>query len=77
MVIEPKNLQIGQTIVVKELHYGVLLNAPVDGEAGWTVAEVGRDHLLLEDAAGGSRRQIPMYLIHKSPPAQVEIAEAA
>jgi len=77
MVIDPKSLQIGQTIVVKELHYGVLLNPPGEGEAGLTVVEMGHDHLLLDDAANGSTRRIPLYLIHKSAPVHIEIPEVA
>jgi hypothetical protein len=77
MGIDPNCLQIGQTVTVRELNYGVEINPPGEDEAGLTVVEVGREHLVLDDAAGGSRRSIPLYLIHKPAPASVESSEAA
>jgi hypothetical protein len=77
MGIDPNSLQIGQTVTVREMNYGVQINPPGEGEAGLTVVEVGREHLVLDDAAGGSRRSIPLYLIHKPAPASVESSEAA
>jgi hypothetical protein len=76
MAIDPRTLQIGQTVAVKELTFGVQFTQPNEGEAGWTVVEIGRDHLLLDDADGG-RRQIPLYLINKSTLPPVEPREAA
>ena len=77
MYIDPNCLQIGQTVTVREMSYGVQINLPGQGEAGLTVVEVGREHLVLDDAAGGSRRSIPLYLIHKPPPASVKSSDAA
>lgn len=77
MGIDPNSLQIGQAVTVRELNYGVQINPPGEGEAGLTVVEVGREHLVLDDAAGGSRRSIPLYLIHKPALASVESSEAA
>ena len=77
MGLDPNGLQIGQTVTVHELSYGVQIKLPEEGEAGLTVVEVGREHLVLDDAAGGSRRSIPLYLIHKPAPASVESSEAA
>jgi hypothetical protein len=64
MGIDPRTLHIGQTIAVKELNYGVQLHAPGADETGLTVVEVSREHLVLDDSADGSRRHIPLYLIH-------------
>jgi hypothetical protein len=74
--IDPRILQVGQTVTVKELNFGVLITPTKDGETGPTVVELGPDHLTLEEADGG-RRQIPLYLINKSAPAPVEAIEAA
>ena len=77
MCLDPNGLQIGQTVTVLEMSYGVQINLPGEGEVGLTIVEVGREHLVLDDAAGGSRRSIPLYLIHKPPPASVKSSEAA
>ena len=77
MGIDPDSLQIGQAVTVRQMNYGVQIHPPGEGEAGLTVVEVGREHLVLDDAAGGSRRMIPLYLIHKPAPALVENSEAA
>ncbi|HEY7427527.1 MAG TPA: hypothetical protein VH682_25060 [Gemmataceae bacterium] len=71
MGVDPRSLQIGQAIVVKELNFGVQINLCGDGEAGLTVVEVSPEHLVLDDADGGTRR-IPLYLINKSAPVPVE-----
>ena len=77
MVIDPSSLQIGQAVAVREMNYGVQIHPPGEGEAGLTVVEVGREHLVLDDAAGGSRRSIPLYLIHKPARAPAKSSEAA
>ena len=74
--MDPNSLQIGQAVVVREMSYGVQIIPPGEGEAGLTVVEVGREHLVLDDAAG-SRMSIPLYLIHKPAPAPVKSSEAA
>lgn len=65
MCIDPTGLQVGQTVTVQEMNYGVQINAAQEGKAALTVVEVGREHLLLDDSAGGMRMSIPLYLIHK------------
>jgi hypothetical protein len=55
----------------------VQINLPEEGEAGLTVVEVGREHLVLDDIAGGIRKSIPLYLIHKEAPASVKSSDAA
>ena len=79
MGIDPRNLHIGQTIAVKELNYGVQLYQPEANETGLTVVEVSREHLVLDDSADGSRRQIPLYLIHPASytPPTIPTAESA
>ena len=77
MGIDPNSLQIGQAVAVREMSYGVQIIPPGEGEAGLTVVEVGREHLVLDDAAGGSRISIPLYLIHKPAPAPIKSSEAA
>ena len=77
MVVDPRSLQVGQAVVVKEMNFGVLITLCGDGEAGLTVVEVGSEHLLLDDATEGSTRRIPLYLINKSAPVPVEDREAA
>jgi hypothetical protein len=77
MGLDPNGLQIGQTVTVQEMSFGVLIKLPEEGEAGLTVVEVGREHLVLDDSAGGIRKTIPRYLIHKETPASVKSSEAA
>jgi hypothetical protein len=77
MGLDPNGLQIGQTVTVQEMNYGVQIKLPEEGEAGLTVVEVGREHLVLADAAGGVRKSIPLFLIHKEAPASVKGSEAA
>ena len=77
MGVDLRSLQVGQAIVVRELNFGVQINLCGDGEAGLTVVEVGPEHLVLDDAAGGSTRCIPLYLINKSAPVPVEDRAAA
>jgi hypothetical protein len=76
MGLDPRCLQIGQTINVRELNYGVEINPPLEGETGLTVLAVDGEHLVLDDAAGGTR-SIPVYLIHKPDAVKVESSEAA
>ena len=71
MGIDPNGLQIGQTVTVQEMNYGVRINTTEQGETGLTVIEVGREHLVLGDSAGGTRMSIPLFLIHKAAPASV------
>ncbi len=73
--MDPRTLQIGQTVAVKELNYGVQINLTSAGEPGVTVVEIGQEHLVLDDISDGSRRQIPLYLINKSIPLPVETPE--
>jgi hypothetical protein len=77
MGLDPNGLQIGQTVTVQEMNYGVQIKLPEEGETGLTVVEVGREHLVLDDLAGGIRKSIPLYLIHKEAPASVKNSEAA
>ena len=77
MGVDPRSLQVGQAIAVTELNFGVQINLCGDGEAGLTVIEVSSEHLVLDDAAGGSTRHIPLYLINKSAPAVGEDRPAA
>lgn len=58
-----KSIQTGQKIRVKELEHGCeLVLLPTD-QPGQTVIEVGRDYLVLEDAAAEIQTRIPMYLV--------------
>ena len=77
MGLDPNGLQIGQTVTVEEMSYGLQINLPREGEEGLTVVEVGREHLVLDDVAGGIRKSIPLYLIHKEAPASIKSPEAA
>ncbi len=77
MGLDPNGLQIGQTVTVQEMSYGMQINLPEEGEAGLTVVEVSREHLILDDSAAGIRKSIPLYLIHKEAPASVKSSEAA
>ena len=75
MAVDPRTLQIGQIVAVKELNFGVQINLTSAGESGVTVVEIGSEHLVLDDTVTGSRRQIPLYLINKSIPIAVATTE--
>ena len=77
MGIDPNGLQIGQTVTVQEMSYGVQIKLPEEGEAALTVVEISREHLVLDDSAGSIRKSIPIYLIHKEARASVKSSEAA
>jgi hypothetical protein len=77
MGVDLRSLQIGQVVTVKELNFGLQLNLPSEGESGLAVVEITPDYLVLEDAAGGSQRRIPLYLLNKSTPVPVENRSAA
>jgi hypothetical protein len=68
MAIAPNHFLIGQTVTVRESSHGLQIAPSAQDEAGLTVIEVGADHLVLEDAADGSKRSIPLYLIQKPAP---------
>jgi hypothetical protein len=76
MGLDPKCLHIGQAVTVRELTYGVQINPPREGETGLTVLAVSREHLVLDDAVGGTL-SIPVYLIQKPAPTVVASSEAA
>ena len=76
MGMDLNSLQIGQAVAVREMNYGVQISPPGEGESGLTVVAVGQEHLVLDDAAG-SRRSIPLYLIHKPARAPAKSSEAA
>lgn len=77
MGMDPNGLQIGQTVTVEEMSYGMQIRLPEEGEVGLTVVEISRELLVLDDSAGGIRKTIPLYLIHKEAPASIKNAEAA
>ncbi len=77
MGVDPRSLQVGQAVTVKDSNFGVQINLCGDGEAGLTVMEVSAEYLVLDDAAGESIRHIPLYLINKSTHVPVETQEAA
>jgi hypothetical protein len=77
MGVDPRSLQVGQAVVVKEMNFGVQINLSGDGEAGLTVVAVHAEYLVLADAADESTRRIPLYLINKSAPVIVENQDLA
>ncbi len=76
MGLDPRCLHIGQTVTVRELNYGVQINPSREGETGLTVLAVDQEHLVLDDAAGGTR-SIPVYLIQKPSSPGLGSSEAA
>ncbi len=68
MATAPNHFLIGQTVTVRELSYGIQIEPSATDEAGLTVIEVGAEHLVLQEAADGSKRSIPLYLIQKPVP---------
>ena len=69
-MLDPRSLQAGQKVTVKDALFGLLVTPAADGEAGLTVVGVEPDHLVLDDAAG-VRTRVPLWLVNKSaqPPA--------
>ena len=66
MMIDPRSLQAGQKVTVREALFGLQVTPAAEGEAGLTVAGVGPDHLVLDDAATGIRTRVPLWLVNKS-----------
>jgi hypothetical protein len=64
-----KSLQVGQTVRVDEQAGGYHIAVLPPGEPGYAVVEVGREHVLFEDAAAGIRTQLPLYLVISVAPA--------
>jgi hypothetical protein len=77
MGVDPRSLQVGQTVTVKDMNFGVQISLAGDGEAGLTVVEVNMEYLVLADAVDESTRRIPLYLINKSTPVVVEAQDSA
>ena len=76
MGLDPQCLNVGQTVTVRELNYGVQIDLAREGEMGLNVRTIDREHLVLDDAAG-STWSIPVYLIQKPTAPRVESPEAA
>ena len=77
MMIDPRSLQAGQKVTVREALFGIQVAPAADGEAGPTVVGVEPDHLVLYDAATGTRTRVPLWLVNKSPQAPAAAPEAA
>src|SRR4051794_27711065 len=76
-MIDPRSLQAGQKVTVRDAHFGVQVTPAADGEAGLTVVQVGPDHLVLDDAATDVRTRVPLWLVNKSAQAPAAGPEAA
>lgn len=76
MGLDPQCLQVGHSVTVHELNYGVQIDQVREGETGLNVLSIDREHLVLVDAAGGTW-SIPVYLIQKATPSRVKSPEAA
>jgi hypothetical protein len=76
-MIDPRSLQAGQKVTVREALFGLQVRPAADGEAGLTVVGVGPDHLVLDDAATGARTRVPLWLVNKSAQAPAAGSEAA
>jgi hypothetical protein len=66
MTVDPRSLQLGQKVTVRDALFGVQVAPAADGEGGLTVAGVGPDHLVLDDSATGVRTRVPLWLVNKS-----------
>jgi hypothetical protein len=59
-----KQLQIGQTVSVKELETDChLITVLAAEQVGQKIVAIGADYVVLEDEAAGVRTQIPVHLI--------------
>jgi hypothetical protein len=76
MGLDPQCLQVGQTVTVRELNYGVQIDQVREGEMGLSVLTIDREHLVLVDEAGGTC-SIPVYLIQRTTPPSLKSPEAA
>ena len=77
MTIDPRSLQAGQMVTVKDALFGLWVTPAADGEPGLTVIGVEPDHLVLDDAATGVRTRVPLWLVNKSAQAPAAGPEAA
>ena len=62
MAIDPRTLQVGQQVAMKDVGFGIQINAVGEGESGLRVTEITPDSLQLEGPDGSTVR-IPLYLI--------------
>jgi hypothetical protein len=76
MAIDPRTLQVGQQVAVKDVGFGIQINAVGEGETGLCVTEVTLDYLQLEGPSGDTMR-IPLYLITRLSPQAVGGDQAA
>jgi hypothetical protein len=73
-----KQLQIGQTVSVKELDSDChLLTVLATEQVGHKIVAIGADYVILEDAAAGVRTQIPVHLIKTETPSAATGPQAA
>ena len=77
MMLDPRSLQIGQKVTVRDALFGLQVRPAAEGEPGLTVAGVGPDHLVLDDPASGVRQRVPLWLVNKSAQAPAATPEAA
>jgi hypothetical protein len=62
MTSAAKSLQVGHTVRLEEQAGGYHIAVLPPGGTGYAVVEVGREHVVFEDAAG-IRTQLPLYLV--------------
>jgi hypothetical protein len=73
-----KQLQIGQTVSVKELDTDChLITVLPTEQVGQTIVAIGADYIILDDAAAGVRTQIPVHLIKTAAPPATTGPQAA
>ncbi len=77
MTVDPRSLQAGQKVTIRDALFGLHVTPAADGEAALTVAGVWPDHLVLDDAATGVRTRVPLWLVNKSAQAPAAGHEAA
>ncbi len=76
MGLDPECLHVGQAVTVRELNFGLQIDPVREGEMGLNVLSIDHEHVVLDDAGGGTW-SIPVYLIQKPTPSRVKSPEAA
>ena len=56
-------LQIGQTVTLKEMTWGYQVTLLPPDQPGCKVVEVGPEHIVFDDEATGVKTRLPVFLI--------------
>lgn len=71
------SLQLGQTVSVTSLEFGYEIHVVSGDQPGLKVLEIGKNHILLDDAEAGIRTRLPAHMIKSVKTTAPEVPQAA